>query len=260
MRKISANSFSKTVEPSTESPVQWSHYVTFFGGPNNLIRRSSGSDRSPNLMSRDHYLWGYFTDVYTTETTNNTQWPGRDDLARKTDTYRLTTSNNFRDAVTCQLTRCHIPEDCTLHRQLCAHLTPTTVNMTSLFLVITSNQPHSKLGSRNVVVVLALPLTAFCDNEGIWRTAGLWVPQSSNMACWCVLSSEKKKLLLNSFSCNKRYYNVPTYRKFLFIPVSGWQHSNTEPLKSENQRPTVHVKKPVSFLTEAQLLKRTDEY
>jgi len=34
------------------------------------------------------------------------------------------TSNDFRDAVTCQPTRCHIPEDCNLHRQQCEHLTP----------------------------------------------------------------------------------------------------------------------------------------
>ena len=74
MRKTNANSFSKRAEASIESPVQWSPYVTFSGGPNNLIRRSLGSDRSPNLMSRDYYLWGYFTDVYTTtETTNNAQ-------------------------------------------------------------------------------------------------------------------------------------------------------------------------------------------
>jgi hypothetical protein len=45
-----------------------------FLGTESLIRRSLGSDRSPNLMSRDHYLWGYLTDVYTTTTTttNNT--------------------------------------------------------------------------------------------------------------------------------------------------------------------------------------------
>jgi hypothetical protein len=161
--------------------------------------------------------------------TTRSQWPGRDDLARRTDTFRLRTSYDFQDAVTCQPTRCSHPRELqSTSTTMCTPNNATTVNMTALSLVITRNQPYRNFRSRNVVVVLALPLTAFWQwqwgNLTNCRAAGPSVLKHGMLMCPFF-----EKLLLNLFSYNKRYYKVLSFRKFLFILVSGWEHSNTEP-------------------------------
>jgi hypothetical protein len=100
--------------------------------------------------------------------------------------------------------------------------------------VITSNQPYRKLGSRNVVVVQALQLTAYWQ----WQWGNLKNLKNCRAAGPSILThgvlvSFLRKTAVEFVLIQQTVLQSVNFATFLFIPVSGWEHSNTEPLNQK---------------------------